>query len=252
MRKNYEASTLDEAINNAMIDLSITSDKLVYNVIQTGSTGFLGIGSKPFIIEAYSKEDKEEVYKDNNKNKSEKLVQDEKGVYEFNSKKREHNPNKKLTRDPEEVYKRAKEFLDPIFAKFDTNIKMEYEAQVDINTIVLNLRGEKMGVLIGKHGQTLDALQHLTNIIVNTGETDKVHLRMDSENYRDKRMETLENLAKSVANNVKRTKRDYALEPMSSYERRIIHSILQKEKNIETVSEGMDRKRHVVVKYKRY
>ena len=109
-----------------------------------------------------------------------------------------------------------------------------------------------MGVLIGKHGQTLDALQHLTNIIVNTGETDKVHIRMDSEKYRDKRMETLENLAKSVASNVRRTKRDYALEPMSSYERRIIHSILQKEKNIETVSEGMDRKRHVVVKYKRY
>ena len=251
MRKNYEANTLDEAINNAMIDLSITSDKLVYSVLQNGSAGFLGIGSKPFIIEAYSKDDKEEVYKDSNKNN--KLVKNEKGEYEFNAtKKRENNAIRKLTRNPEEVMGRAKEFLDPIFKTFDMNITMDYEAQVDINTIVINLKGEKMGVLIGKHGQTLDALQHLTNIIVNTGETDKVHIRMDSEKYRDKRMETLENLAKSVASNVRRTKRDYALEPMSSYERRIIHSILQKEKNIETVSEGMDRKRHVVVKYKRY
>lgn len=251
MRKNYEASSLDEAINNAMIDLSITSDKLVYNVLQNGSAGFLGIGSKPFIIEAYSKDDKEEMYKDSNKEKN--FVKNENGEYEFDiHKKRENNINKKLTRNPKEVMDRATEFLNPIFKTFNMDIKMDYEAQVDINTILINLKGEKMGVLIGKHGQTLDALQHLTNIIVNTGEADKVHIRMDSENYREKRMETLENLAKSVANNVRRTKRDYALEPMSSYERRIIHSILQKEKNIETVSEGIDRKRHVVVKYKRY
>jgi spoIIIJ-associated protein len=128
---------------------------------------------------------------------------------------------------------------------------MSYTANVDSNTLVLNISGEKMGVVIGKHGQTLDAIQHLVNIVVNNGKSSRVRIRIDSENYRDKRNKTLESLAKSVANNVRKTHKDYELEPMSSYERRIIHSVLQKERNIETTSVGLDKDRHVVVKYKR-
>ena len=89
------------------------------------------------------------------------------------------------------------------------------------------------------------------NMVINNGQSSRVKVRIDSENYRDKRNKTLESLAKSVANTVRKTHKDYELEPMTSYERRIIHSVLQKEKNIETTSIGTDKERHVVVKYRR-
>ena len=248
MRKIVSGQTLDEAINNAMIELSITSDKLVYNVIQEGSSGFLGIGSKDFQIEAYSKDDKEEMYKDNSSDKNDKLEKDNNGIYEFKS---EHK-NEEMKRDEKEVFEKAKEFLMPIITKFNSNVNLEYTVDKSNNILCINLVGENMGVIIGKHGQTLDSLQHLTSLYVNKGEQEKVIVRIDSENYREKRNKTLEALAKNVASNVKRTKRQYALEPMSAYDRRIIHSVLQKERNIETYSEGNEKDRHVVVRYKRY
>lgn len=256
MKIQAKGETLDEAINNAMIDLSTTSDNIAYDIVQEGSTGFFGIGAKPYIIEAYKKDDKEEVYKKTSANKKEKLVEKETGVYEFKSEKVSTNKgmsrkDEKMTRDPEEVFNEAKKFLDPIFNEFNTKINITYEANIDTNTLILNVSGEKIGVVIGKHGATLDALQHLVNIVVNNGKQNRVRIRIDSENYREKRNKTLEALAKSVANNVRKTHKDYELEPMSSYERRIIHSVLQKEKNIETVSEGQDKERHVIVKYKR-
>lgn len=256
MKIQAKGETLDEAINNAMIDLSTTSDNIAYDIVQEGSTGFFGIGAKPYIIEAYKKDDKEEVYKKTSANKKEKLVEKETGVYEFKSEKVSTNKgmsrkDEKMTRDPEEVFNEAKKFLDPIFNEFNTKINITYEVNIDTNTLILNVSGEKIGVVIGKHGATLDALQHLVNIVVNNGKQNRVRIRIDSENYREKRNKTLEALAKSVANNVRKTHKDYELEPMSSYERRIIHSVLQKEKNIETVSEGQDKERHVIVKYKR-
>lgn len=256
MRIEIKGETLDEAINNAMVELSTTSDNISYDLIQEGSAGFLGIGAKPFIIEAYRKDDKEENYKKDSANKKEKLVENEKGVYEFKSEKVSTNKGfskkeEKMTRDPEEVFKEVKEFLTPIFNEFNINIDMSYDTNVDQNLFILNISGEKMGVVIGKHGQTLDAIQHLTNIVVNNGKSNRVRIRIDSENYRDKRNKTLESLAKSVANIVRKTHKDYELEPMSSFERRIIHSVLQKERNIETTSIGTDKDRHVVVKYRR-
>lgn len=256
MRIEVKGDTLDEAINNAMIELSTTSDNIDYEIKQEGSTGFLGIGAKPYIIEAYKKDDKEENYKKESVNKKEKLVENESGVYEFktdrvSTKKGFARHEEKMKRDPEEVFNQAKTFLEPIFKEFNTNINISYTANVNENLLILNISGEKMGVVIGKHGQTLDAIQHLVNIVVNSGQTSRVRIRIDSENYRDKRNKTLESLAKSVANNVRKTHKDYELEPMSSYERRIIHSVLQKERNIETVSIGVDRERRVVVKYKR-
>lgn len=256
MKIEVKGETLDEAINNAMIELSTTSDNIVYEIVQTGSSGFLGIGAKPFIIDAYKKDDKEENYKKQSENKKEKLVENESGVYEFKTEKVSTNKGfvkkeEKMTRNPEEVFEEAKKFLTPIFNEFNTKINMSYDVNTDTNVFVLNISGDKMGVVIGKHGQTLDAIQHLTNIVVNNGKSSRVRIRIDSENYRDKRNKTLESLAKSVANTVRKTHKDYALEPMSSYERRIIHSVLQKEKNIETTSIGTDKERHVVVKYRR-
>ena len=256
MRIEIKGETLDEAINNAMVELSTTSDNISYDLIQEGSTGFLGIGAKPFIIEAYRKDDKEENYKKESVNKKEKLVENEKGVYEFKTDKVSTNKGfskkeEKMTRNPEEVFEEVKAFLTPIFDEFNIKIDMSYDTIIDQNLFILNISGEKMGVVIGKHGQTLDAIQHLTNIVVNNGKSSRVRIRIDSENYRDKRNKTLESLAKSVANIVRKTHKDYELEPMSSFERRIIHSVLQKERNIETTSIGTDKERHVVVKYRR-
>ena len=256
MRIEAKGDTLDEAINNAMIELSTTSDNLAYDVVQEGSSGFLGIGAKPYIIEAYKKDDKEENYKKESEGKKEKLVENDKGVYEFKTERVSTNKGmqrkeEKMTRDPEEVFKQVKEFLTPIFNEFNTKINMDYTANIDSNTLILNISGEKMGVIIGKHGQTLDAIQHLVNIVINNSQSSRVKVRIDSENYRDKRNKTLESLAKSVANTVRKTHKDYEFEPMTSYERRIIHSVLQKEKNIETTSIGTDKERHVVVKYRR-
>ena len=213
MRIEAKGETLDEAINNAMIELSTTSDNISYEVIQEGSSGFLGIGSKPFIIEAFKKDDKEEKYKKESVNKKEKLVESSTGVYEFKSEKVSTNKGfskkeEKMSRDPEKVFNEAKTFLTPIFKEFNTDIKMSYTANVDTNTLVINISGEKMGVVIGKHGQTLDAIQHLVNIVVNNGKSSRVRIRIDSENYRDKRNKTLESLAKSVANNVRKTHKD--------------------------------------------
>lgn len=263
MRIEVTGTTLQDAINNAMIELGTVSDNIQYDVLQEGTQGFLGIGAKPFKISAFRKDDKEEIYKIESANKEEKLVQNETGVYEFKSnktneykkteEKHEKYENKEsfVIKNPDEVYRLAKNFLDPIIAEFKTKIEMSYTVSKESNTLIINIKGDKIGVLIGKHGQTLDALQHLVNIIVNNDLKEHVKIRIDSENYRDKRNKTLEALAKSIAVTVRKTKKEYVLEPMSSYERRIIHSVLQKERNIDTVSVGVDRERHVVVKYRR-
>ena len=256
MRVEVKGESLDEAINNAIIELATTSDNILYDIKQEGTSGFFGIGAKPFIIYAYKKDDKEEKYKKESITKKEKLVENETGVYEFKTDKISTNKGfvqykEKMTRDPEEVFNEAKKFLEPIFKEFNTKIDISWTANVETNTLVINVSGDKIGVIIGKHGQTLDAIQHLTNIVVNKEKSSRVRIRIDSENYREKRNKTLESLAKSVAINVRKTHKDYELEPMSSYERRIIHSVLQKERNIETVSKGLDKERHVVVKYKR-
>ncbi len=248
MRVKVSSETLDGAINNAMIELSLTSDRLKYEIIQEGTKGFLGIGAKPFIIEAYDREDKEEQYKEKTADREENKLVKNQGIYEFKSDSKREETIKNL----DEVYKKIDDMLMPILEEFDKNIKIEYDVDKYTNSIKVNIIGDKMGLIIGKHGQTLDAIQHLLNIVVNRGQERKVHIRIDSENYRKKRNETIESLAKNIANTVRKTKKDKELSPMSAYERRIIHSVLQKEKNIETISVGSDRDRHVIVKYKRY
>lgn len=256
MRIQVTGQSLNDAIENAMIELSTTSDNVAYDIIKEGSEGFLGIGAKPYVIEAYKKDDKEEAYKAKNVDKKEdKLIENEKGTYEFKSSNNRYEKSEKKTygptnRDQKEVEGKIKEFLEPIFKEFEATVNINIEFKKEEGNCNIDLSGDKMGIIIGKHGQTLDAIQHLTNIYVNKGETDKVHIKIDSENYRNKRYKTLESLAKSVANNVRKTRTGYALEPMPSYERKIIHSILQKERNITTESIGEERKRHVVVKYR--
>ena len=199
------AKTVEEAITDVCQKLGITSDRLEYEVIDEGSSGFLGLGAKPAVIKA--------------------SVKKEKG-------------------DVSEV---AKEFLKEVFAAMEMEVVVTVSYDETENTMDINLEGEDMGVLIGKRGQTLDSLQYLVSLVVNKGASDYIRVKVDTENYRQRRKDTLENLAKNIAYKVKRTKRAVTLEPMNPYERRIIHSALQGDKYVTTHSEGEEPFRRVVV-----
>ena len=200
------AKNVDDAITQATVQLGITSDQLEYEVLDKGSTGFLGIGSKNAVIKA----------------------------------------RKKFSIDENVV-----EFLSSIFDA----MKMEVEILVAVNEeehiIEVELKGDDMGILIGKRGQTLDSLQYLTNLAINKHSDKYYKVKIDTEDYRKRRRETLENLAKNIAYKVKRTKRPVSLEPMNPFERRIIHSALQNDRYVTTHSEGDEPYRHVVVTLKK-
>ena len=200
------AKNVDDAITQATVQLGITSDQLEYEVLDKGSTGFLGIGSKNAVIKA----------------------------------------RKKFSIDENVV-----EFLSSIFDA----MKMEVEILVAVNEeehiIEVELKGDDMGILIGKRGQTLDSLQYLTNLAINKHSDEYYKVKIDTEDYRKSRKETLENLAKNIAYKVKRTKRPVSLEPMNPFERRIIHSALQNDRYVTTHSEGDEPYRHVVVTLKK-
>ena len=150
-----------------------------------------------------------------------------------------------------EIKKKAHEFLVGIFDTMDMSVEISEDYQKDTGILTVNMEGEDMGVLIGKRGQTLDSLQYLVSLVVNKGVDGYVHVKADTENYRERRKKTLENLAKNIAFKVKRTRQSVALEPMNPYERRIIHSALQNEKYITTYSEGEEPYRKVVVALKK-
>ena len=200
------AKNVDDAITQATVQLGITSDQLEYEVLDKGSTGFLGIGSKNAVIKA----------------------------------------RKKFSIDENVV-----EFLSSIFDA----MKMEVEILVAVNEeehiIEVELKGDDMGILIGKRGQTLDSLQYLTNLAINKHSDEYYKVKIDTEDYRKRRKETLENLAKNIAYKVKRTQRPVSLEPMNPFERRIIHSALQNDRYVTTHSEGDEPYRHVVVTLKK-
>ena len=144
-----------------------------------------------------------------------------------------------------------KDFLNKVFEAMDLKVEIVMTAEENSNVINVDLKGDDMGVLIGKRGQTLDSLQYLTSLVVNKEQKDYVRVKLDTENYRKRRKETLENLARNIAYKVKKTRRPVSLEPMNPYERRIIHSALQGNKFVETYSEGSEPYRHVVVAPKR-
>ena len=149
------------------------------------------------------------------------------------------------------VTDKAKIFLNDVFAAMNMTVVINAEYKEDEKELTIDLSGDDMGVLIGKRGQTLDSLQYLVSLVVNKEAEDYIRVKVDTENYRQRRKETLENLAKNIAFKVKRTKRTVSLEPMNPYERRIIHSALQNDKFVTTHSEGEEPFRHVVVTMKR-
>lgn len=144
----------------------------------------------------------------------------------------------------------ASDFLKDVFAAMNMTVVVDVKYNADDNEMNIDLSGDDMGVLIGKRGQTLDSLQYLVSLVVNKGNEDYIRVKVDTENYRERRKSTLENLAKNMAYKVKRTRRPLHLEPMNPYERRIIHSALQNDKFVTTHSEGEEPYRHVVITLK--
>ena len=200
------AKTVDEALTEASIKLGVPSSELEYEVIEKGSAGFLGIGSRNAVIKVWKKFSAEGSVKD---------------------------------------------FLKSVFHAMDLEVEIVVKVNEEEKLIEVDLRGDDMGILIGKRGQTLDSLQYLTNLAVNKHSENYYKVKVDTEDYRKRRKDTLENLAKNIAYKVKRTKRAVALEPMNPFERRVIHSALQNDRFVTTHSEGEEPYRHVVVTLKK-
>lgn len=239
------AKTLDDAITEALIQLGVTSDHLDYEVIEKGSAGFLGIGMKQAVIKARRKQE-EPVEEPVVEEVEEKPVKKE--VKEFKEEKKEV-PKREVELAPvEDATKEAcVKFVKDVLAAMDMN-DVEVKAEIDEEgALSITMDGKNMGILIGKRGQTLDSLQYLTNRVANKMQDGYVRVKLDTEDYRRRRKQTLENLAKNIASKVKRTRRSVSLEPMNPYERRIIHSALQSDSAVSTHSEGEEPYRRVVV-----
>lgn len=284
------AKTLDDAITEALIQLGVTSDRLEYNVIEKGSAGFLGIGMKQAVIEAWKKEDKEEeeflkaveetirenpvkeyfAKEDNVKeddvkeHQAEEAAKKEEAVREEKTEKEEASANEKeeksepvsvkekelLAKVEDETIRYVEQFVKDTLKAMDMDVEITSSIDKD-GALYVDMKGENMGILIGKRGQTLDSLQYLANRVANKHQSGYVRVKLDTENYRARREETLKHLAKNIAHKVKRNRRPVILEPMNPYERRIIHSTLQSDPYVTTHSEGEEPYRKVVVTLKR-
>lgn len=240
--KEFSAKTVDDAITAACQDFFVTSDKLDYEVLEEGSSGFLGIGAKPALIKARVKEDKE-IVKETVKEPVKEVLKEEKTFVKETA--------KVSNADAREVEEAAKKFLGEVFDAMEMEVIVDAKYDDAEKALDVDMRGEEIGILIGKRGQTLDSLQYLVSLVVNRGQADYIRVKLDTENYRQRRKETLENLAKNIAYKVKRTKRPVSLEPMNPYERRIIHSALQNDRYVTTHSEGEEPFRRVVVSLKK-
>lgn len=282
--------SVEEAITNACTKLGIPSDKLDYEVIDKGNSGFLGIfNSKPAKIKAREKQEEtvvEQVNAEEPKKAIETPVHAEKKFEKKADNFKKAEPKKEFKAEPKKEFKKeykpadnhknaevkevpkAEEqpkaepftaeqkevikkdiqtFLNNMFGAMSMEVKADITFDDEENSVNVDLSGDNMGVLIGKRGQTLDSIQYLTSLVINKNSEKYVRVKLDTENYRKRRKETLESLAKNIAYKVKRSRRPVSLEPMNPYERRIIHSALQADKFVSTRSEGEEPFRHVVV-----
>lgn len=204
--REFKSKSVDDAITKASLELGVASTDLEYEIVEKGSSGFLGIGAKPAIIRAKKKES---------------FLDD---IYEY---------------------------LNNLFKAMDIEAVVNIDYDENDSTMNIDVSGPDMGILIGKRGQTLDALQYLISLFINKKSESYIRVKLDTENYRSRRKDTLENLAKNIAFKVKRTRRSFTLEPMNPFERRIIHSTLQGDKYVSTRSEGEEPYRKVVVYLKK-
>lgn len=290
------AKTLDDAITEASIQLGVASDQMEYDVIEKGSAGFLGIGSRQAVIRARIKKSvteeikAEEIKPEEIKKEFKKEFKKDRKDFGGHKERKEYKEYKEYKKDSKKDFKKEpkKEFVkenktETVSAvtaaapvqeeKKDLHVAVVTEetqkicekflqevlqamgmCEVNIvssideeGALAIEMNGENMGILIGKRGQTLDSLQYLTNRVANKSQDGYVRVKLDTEDYRKRRKQTLENLAKNIAYKVKRSRKPISLEPMNHYERRIIHSALQADDRVSTHSEGEEPYRRVVV-----
>ena len=205
--REFKGKTLEEAVINVSIGLSVTSDELEYKVIDEGNAGILGfINKRPCIIEARVKLN---------------------------------------------LVDKIRDFMNDMFRAMNMEVEIKIDFNEEKKFMDIELSGSEMGILIGKRGQTLDAVQHLVSLYANRGSDTFIKVKLDTENYRKRRKETLENLATNIAYKVKKTRKPVTLEPMVPYERRIIHTVLQNDRFVATKSEGEEPNRRVVIYLKK-
>lgn len=267
------AKTVNDAITKACIELSASSDRLEIQVVSEGSSGFLGFGAKPAVIKVRVKEEPAEepvvekkpaekpVYKREVSKKPSQRATKAETVKSTVTKKEESAVAEKIEQESVRAEKTeeeivtmkasAQQFLNSVFKAMNLTVDINMEYNQGNGCLDIDFSGDDMGILIGKRGQTLDSLQYLTSLVVNKEQKEYVRVKLDTENYRKRRKETLENLAKNIAYKVRKTRKAVSLEPMNPYERRIIHSALQGNKWVETYSEGKEPYRHVVITPKR-
>jgi len=265
------AKSYDEALTNALIELQTTSDNVKITVLEEGSDGLFGIlGGKPWVLAVKMISEDERISDETDDveeieipvvekkaapvfaKKAEPAVKDVEELEEDEDEEVAEATEDEdfVEEDADALIQKADEFLKNIFNVMKMEVALEYAFNQKDKELAVVMTGDDMGVLIGKRGQTLDSLQYLTSLVVNKHQENYIRVKLDTENYRHKREVKLEELARNIASKVKRTKRSVELEPMNPYERRIIHSALQSDAYVTTISEGEEPYRHVIVMLK--
>lgn len=256
--------TIEDAVRSGLVRLGLMEEEVTIEVLAEPKSGFLGFGSKPAKVRLTEKARKNAPIYDIEE-------EERKAAPPAEPKAAEAAPAEDVTAETpeepveepaaveaepaeetftaEEAAAKAKAFLQDVLRNM--GIEVMIEKMIKSDKIILHLHGKNLGILIGKHGQTLDALQYLTNLTTNQGEETRHFIMLDVENYRQRREETLKQLAVRLAGRVKRSGEKVVLEPMNGYERKIIHVALQNEANVRTESEGQDPYRHVVIYYEK-
>ena len=251
------AKTVEEAVAAALSELNITAEEAVIEVLEEGKKGLFGFFGKDAKVRVTAKEvvveetvvetvvteaapEVETVVETEVKEEVPAAVVEERAARE---------PKKFVVSD--EAVAKAREFLQKVFNAMKIDVVMEKFVNKNDGSVTFKLHGADMGILIGKHGQTLDSLQYLTNLVANKNSAERVRVIIDVEDYRDRRIETLNRLAYRLADKVKRSGERVALEPMNPHERKIIHMALQNDRRVTTLSEGDEPYRHVVIELKK-
>lgn len=256
--------TIEDAVRSGLVRLGLMEEEVTIEVLAEPKSGFLGFGSKPAKVRLtekarktapiYDIEEEERKAAPPAEPKAAEAAQAE-AVTEEAPEEPVEEPAADEAEPAEETFTaeeaaaKAKAFLQDVLRNMGIDVMIEKMIKSD--KIILHLHGKNLGILIGKHGQTLDALQYLTNLTTNQGEETRHFIMLDVENYRQRREETLKQLAVRLAGRVKRSGEKVVLEPMNGYERKIIHVALQNEAHVRTESEGQDPYRHVVIYYEK-
>lgn len=267
--------TVDEAVQSALNEMGLSRDEVKIEVLEEGRKGLLfGLGSKDAIVRvtALAAPESEEVAEvpvevagevKEEENSLESVIQDAFEAVKDTAEevRAEVTEEKEIINDEikeikefavnDEAVDNVKDFLNKVFEAMQLQVAIEKFIDKEEGSVEFKLHGEHMGILIGKHGQTLDALQYLGNLVANKDSEKRMHVIVDVENYRGRRAQTLNRLAKRLAEKVKNTGEHVVLEPMNPHERKIIHTALQNDKDVTTLSEGNDPYRRVVIKLKK-